>query len=251
MRSALLNPDAVPGKANQYLARKVQAIFTQFPSTGACFPPAVQSKVRAVGCPIRSDLLQVRREQAVAEFQLRPDRKTLLVLGGSLGAASINGAVAALAADLAALGQEWQLLHITGPASGTDPAAAAGDGGMSARRLEYCHRMDLAYAAADLAICRSGAVTVAELAAVGLPSVLLPYPWHRDQQQKLNAAELASAGAAILCEDAKEPRANADRLRQVLLPLMRDPAKLAAMRQSAQKVGRPNAAAQVAGWLLG
>lgn len=251
VRAALLNPDAVPGKANQYLARRVGAIFTQFASTGACFAPKDQPKVRAVGCPIRSDLLQARREQAIAEFQLQPGMRTLLVLGGSLGAATINGAVAALAPDLAGLAQGWQLLHITGPASGADLAAMASPAGMTVRRLEYCHRMDLAYAAADLAICRSGAVTVAELAVVGLPSVLMPYPWHKDQQQKLNAAELAAAGAAIVCEDAKDAAANAARLRQTLLPLMRDPTKLESMRQSAQKVGRPDAASQVAAWLLG
>lgn len=249
--SALLNPDAVPGKANVYLSRQVQAIFTQFASTGKCFPPAVQPKVRCVGCPIRADLLGVDRAKGLEEFGLRADRKTLLVLGGSLGAASINQAIAAMSGHLAKASDGWQLLHITGPASGADLDSMSVPAGMHVRRLEYCHRMDLAYAAADLAICRSGAVTVAELAAVGLPSILLPYPYHKDQQQKLNAGELAGAGAAILCEDAKDGLANAARLEKLLLPLMTDPAGLEKMRTAARQAGKADAAAKAAGWLVG
>lgn len=249
--TALLNPDAVPGKANQYLARRVRAIFTQFAQTTAHFRPNLQSKVRAVGCPIRTEIVNGSREDALKLFDLRGDRKTLLVLGGSLGAASINAAIAALATDLGALADRWQLLHVTGPA-GTADAAPAGPPvpeGLTVRRLEYCNRMDLAYAAADLAICRSGAVTVAELAATGTPAILMPYPFHKDQQQKLNASALAAAGAAIVCEDAKDAQSNAQALRKSLLPLMQDPSALDRMRQSARQSGKSDAAGQVARWL--
>ena len=115
LRCGLLNPDAVPGKANRYLARCVSAIFTQFDSTRATFKPRLQSKVRAVGCPVRAGLTGASRDEAMRHFELRADLRTLVVLGGSLGAASINDAISSLAGDLEALGDSWQLLHVTGP----------------------------------------------------------------------------------------------------------------------------------------
>jgi UDP-N-acetylglucosamine--N-acetylmuramyl-(pentapeptide) pyrophosphoryl-undecaprenol N-acetylglucosamine transferase len=115
--------------------------------------------------------------------------------------------------------------------------------------MEYCHRMDLAYAAADLVIGRGGAGAVAELAATGTPAIILPYPYHADQQQRLNAGPLARAGGAIVCDDAVVPAANAAKLREVLLPLMRSPDRLDAMRKAALSVARPDAADTVARWL--
>jgi UDP-N-acetylglucosamine--N-acetylmuramyl-(pentapeptide) pyrophosphoryl-undecaprenol N-acetylglucosamine transferase len=246
IRTALLNPDAVPGKANRYLARRVQAIFTQFPSTRECFPPGVRPKVHPVGCPIRAGFGKADREEAIRHFGLRADRKTLVIVGGSLGAASINGAIAALRGELDQLADQWQALHVTGPGTGDSGGGATG---MSVRYLEYCDRMDLAYAAADLALGRAGAVTVAELAAMLTPAVLMPYPHHKDRQQQLNAAGLAQAGAAVICEDAKDPHANAARLAEVLIPMMRDAARLEAMRDAARAFARPGAARDVATWL--
>ena len=111
--------------------------------------------------------------------------------------------------------------------------------------------MDLAYAAADLSLCRAGAGTVAELAATLTPAVLMPYPYHKDQQQRLNAAGLAEAGAAVICEDAKDAQANAVRLREVLIPLMKDPSGLQRMRRGASRFAKPQAANDVAQWLAG
>jgi len=271
IRTALLNPDAVPGKANQYLARRVEAIFTQFASTKECFPADIRGKVRHVGCPIRAvftDPAQPgRRDEATRHFGLRADRKTLLVVGGSMGAATINGAIAALAPELDELADEWQLLHVTGPGTGDHgPGTRGADSGsqvpdsgsqvscprsLFSLRLEYCDRMDLAYAAADLSLCRAGAGTVAELAATLTPAVLMPYPYHKDQQQRLNAAGLAEAGAAVICEDAKDAQANAVRLREVLIPLMKDPSGLQRMRRGASRFAKPQAANDVAQWLAG
>lgn len=240
--TALLNPDAVPGKANKLLARRVDAIFTQFDQTARHFPAALRPRLQAVGCPLRSFLLKGDRAEAVRQFGLDASRRTLVVNGGSLGAASINDAVAMLADELAAA-EGWQVLHVTGPRK----AAPAGRANFHV--LEYCHRMDLAYAAADLIVGRGGAGTVAEVAATGTPAIILPYPYHKDQQQRLNAVELVGAGGAILCEDAIAPAANAARLREIVLPLMRSPGRLAEMRAAALGVARPIAADIVAGWL--
>ena len=249
-RTALLNPDAVPGKANRYLARRVDVIFTQFESTGGSFRPAVREKVRCVGCPTRGELSDGNRPEAVRHFGIDPDRRTLLVLGGSLGAESINGAVGVLAGEMSDLAETWQVIHVTGPAKG---AAAGGPrpsgAGPATSTCEYCERMDLAFAAADIVLCRAGASTVGEVTATGTPAVFLPYPWHRDQHQRLNAAGLAEAGAAIVIDDARSAAANAAVLAERLLPILRDPARLAAMAGAAAGLARPHAARDVAGWL--
>jgi UDP-N-acetylglucosamine--N-acetylmuramyl-(pentapeptide) pyrophosphoryl-undecaprenol N-acetylglucosamine transferase len=111
--------------------------------------------------------------------------------------------------------------------------------------------MDLAYAAADLAICRGGASTVAELAATSTPAIILPYPHHRDRQQELNAAELVAAGGALRVADAANVSSNVAALRSTLLPVMADDATLARMKLCAGGVARPHASRDVARWLAG
>jgi len=249
VRTGLLNPDAVPGKANRMLARRADAIFTAFAATEEKFPAAARAKVRHVGCPVRRAFLAADRPEALGHFGLRGDRKTLVINGGSLGAASINQAVALLAGELGELGGIWQVLLITG----RDKAGAALEarGGLCVRVLDYCERMDLAYAAADLSLGRAGAGTVAELSATATPAVLMPYPYHADQHQRLNAAELCQAGAAIIVDDAKAAETNAQRLREALLPILRDPGRLDQMRQAAKSIKGAQAAQSVARWLLG
>ena len=247
--AALLNPDAVPGRANRHLGRYARVIFTQFANTAACFGTKVAHKVRNVGCPVRHGFAEADRVEAMVHFALEPARKTLLVNGGSQGAASINEAVVTLCGQLRQVADTWQLLHITGPAR-TDEVARPEVGAMlPANRLEYCDRMDLAYAAADLALCRCGASTAAELAVSHTPAVILPYPYHADRQQRLNAQPLARAGAAVVCDDAADAAANAETLRRHLVPLLCDPIALEAMRKAAASLARPHAARAVAGWL--
>ena len=249
--TALLNPDAVPGKANRYLAGRPDVIFTQFEATAEAFGHRVRDKVRCVGCPVRQALLTADRGQAEAHFDLLADRKTILVLGGSQGAETINAAVAVLATcdAMAELAEQWQILHITGPAKDYRPPNIGADR-VAIRRLEYCQRMDLAYAAADLAVCRGGASTVAELAATATPAVILPYPHHADRQQWLNAAALAEAGGAVICEDARTTSLNVAALRSAMVPILQDGPRLAAMQAAARSAARPDAARQVANWLV-
>jgi UDP-N-acetylglucosamine--N-acetylmuramyl-(pentapeptide) pyrophosphoryl-undecaprenol N-acetylglucosamine transferase len=110
--------------------------------------------------------------------------------------------------------------------------------------------MDLAYAAADLVLARAGAVTVAELAATGKPAVLMPYPYHADQHQRLNAAALVDCGCGIVCQDDKQAAANARNLREKMIPLMWDTRALAKMKDAASRLMGRHAAADVAQWLL-
>jgi len=246
VRRALLNPDAVPGKANRYLARHVDVVFTQFDAADAHFPQALRGRLRKVGCPVRRQLAQADSSEARAFFDLRADRRVLLVLGGSQGAASINDAVAAMAGDFDALADSWQILHITGPGMAKrDDLPRA----MHVRRIEYCDRMDLAYAAAELVLCRSGASTMAELSATGTPAVLVPYSHHADRQQELNAAPFVAAGSAVICHEADNLAANVAGLREMLLPILRDDAALGAMQDAARAGATPDAAEVVARWL--
>lgn len=249
VRTAFLNPDAVPGRANLYLAGKAEAIFTQFQATTECFPARDRRKVRAVGCPVRGLLAQGDGDTARREFGMSADRRTLLVFGGSTVAVNLTEAVIALGEDLTELAGQWQILLVAGDRAAEALEAFAG-GPLNVRVLRYCDRMDLAYAAADLVLCRGGAVTVAELQAVGLPAVILPYPHHKDRQQYHNAGPLVQAGAAVLVEDACAPTENAARLRQTLLPIIQCEHVLADMQAAADAHEPTGAATAVARWLI-
>ena len=250
IRTALLNPDAVPGKANRLLAGRVDAVFTQFAQTSQAFPARLADRIHHVGCPIRTGLTGGGAAQAREFYRLRPDRRTLLVFGGSLLAESLGLALEALASDLASLASAWQVLHVSSSARAGQIESALASAGVHVRTLPYCDRMDFAYAAADLVLSRCGAVTVAELMATAKPAVLMPYPYHKDQHQRLNAAAMERMGAAAVVDDAKDPAANAAALRQAMLPLMANPAALAAMREAAGSAGKAGAAEAVARFLI-
>jgi len=251
LKTALLNPDAVPGIANRYLSRKVQAIFTQFESTRERFPGRVREKVHPVGCPVRSDLNRAKRKEAIKLFELHRDRKTLLVLGGSCGAASINRAMTSVAGDLGQMADRWQVLHVAGPGRKEHLSSGGPEGELLIRALQYSHRMDLAYAVGDLAIARGGAVTIAELTATGTPALIIPYPHHKDLHQKLNALELVSRGGGICIEETRDPSDLVASLRSTLLPLMSDPQRISQMGRAAAALGKSDAAGEVARWVAG
>lgn len=225
--------NARPGLANRLGARMTPYVATTFAATA--LPHA-----RMVGMPLRREIAtldrQASREAAMAHFGLDPARRTLLVFGGSLGAQRLNEAFSAVASDFVRAGV--QVLHLSG--AGKDVVVDSSPGsGDSARyvALTYTDRMDLAYAAADLAVCRSGAVTVCELAAVGLPAFYVPLPIGNGEQ-RLNASGVVSAGGGRLVDDADVTPAW---VRATVLPLMSDAATLAGMAQAATLVGERDA----------
>jgi UDP-N-acetylglucosamine--N-acetylmuramyl-(pentapeptide) pyrophosphoryl-undecaprenol N-acetylglucosamine transferase len=112
--------------------------------------------------------------------------------------------------------------------------------------IDFTAAMADVWAAADLAICRSGASTCAELTACGVPAVLMPYPYHKDQQQKLNAKVLADADAAVLLDDLKDKKKNTERLTPILQSLLYDATRRTTMATAAKAMGKPNAADAVA-----
>jgi len=252
----LLNPDAVPGRANRHMARRgrLSGVFAQWEVTKQHFPPSVP--VMVSGCPVRPTFRAVGDRPAAdlrESFGLAPNRLTLLVTGASQGARTVNEAVLPLAGQIAAAG--WQILHLSGPADAQRVEAhyqgVAGGGRhppqpLWHRVLAFTDRMPEAMAAADLIISRAGASTLSEIQAVGRPSVLFPYPYHRDQHQRHNAAVLAAAGAAVLLDDRCDAEANAAQLGPVLSELMADSARRAAMSRAARSLDCPDAARAIA-----
>jgi UDP-N-acetylglucosamine--N-acetylmuramyl-(pentapeptide) pyrophosphoryl-undecaprenol N-acetylglucosamine transferase len=184
--------NAIPGVANKLGARMTRHVATSFPGTD--LPHAV-----CTGLPIRRMISTMDRaalrDQALTTFGLRDDLPTLLVTGGSQGAARINAAVSGAAADLAAAGV--QVLHVVGPRNELDVPS----GDVPYVVLNYVDRMDLAYAAADAVLCRSGSNTVTEVSGVGLPAIYVPLPIGNGEQS-LNARPVVDAGGGLLVADA-------------------------------------------------
>lgn len=222
--------NARPGLANRVGARSAARVAT---STHDSKLP----RAEYVGIPLRHAIATLDRaalrEQALAHFGLEADRPTLLVFGGSQGARSLNQAVELAAPDLRAAGV--QLLHAAGAANTVEVQAPEA----SPRYVvvEYLERMDLAYAAADMALCRAGAMTCAELAAVGLPGLYVPLP-HGNGEQRLNALPIVEAHGGLLVDDSE---LTPSRLVGEIVPLLTDPVALAAMGRAASTIGRPDA----------
>ena len=248
LRTAILNPDAFPGRANRFLAPRVAAVFAQWDVTARYLPDV--PGLRAVGCPIRGAFASVTRAAGCAHFGFDAARPLLLVTGASQGARTINQALTQLWPDFCRAHPEWQLLHLTGAADEVATRRAYGAAPVGLRVLPFTHEMPLALAASDAVVARAGASTLAELTALGLPAVLLPYPYLRDKHQHANAQVLADAGAALMLEDQLDAKRNRGPL-QAALEQLADPAQRLRMAEAARRLGRPGAARAVAEWLLG
>ena len=244
--TALLNPDVIPGKANRYLGARVRAVFAQWQDTAEHFNGGTD--VRVTGCPVRPEFRNARREAGLEHFGLDPNRRVLLITGASQGARSINRALPPTVAKLAPAGtwDRWQVLHLTGSKDEAEVAAAYGRLPVNARVAAYTKHMAPALAAADLVIARAGASTLAEITAMGRPSVLMPYPHHRDQHQVANARVLVKLGAARIVPDQIEPEANVAGLTDTLRRLLDDSDELARLADAARRIGTTSAATAIA-----
>jgi UDP-N-acetylglucosamine--N-acetylmuramyl-(pentapeptide) pyrophosphoryl-undecaprenol N-acetylglucosamine transferase len=219
-----------PGLANKLGARLTTHVFTGHPDTQ--LPHA-----RYLGIPIRREIAELDRlalgDKARAHFGLRPDLPVLLVTGGSQGARSLNRAIFGSVGWLREAGV--QVLHVIGPRNDAEvPPSASGAPYIA---VPYVDRMDLAYAAADFALCRAGAMTCAELTAVGLPGAFVPLP-HGNGEQRLNAEPVVAGGGGLLVEDAD---ISPDWVRDVLLPVLLDIDRVATMSEAAAAMGRADA----------
>ncbi|OBJ77092.1 UDP-N-acetylglucosamine--N-acetylmuramyl-(pentapeptide) pyrophosphoryl-undecaprenol N-acetylglucosamine transferase, partial [Mycobacterium marseillense] len=228
--------NASAGLANRVGARSAARVLSAVPDCGL---PGAQ----VVGVPVREAITSLDRPALRAEarrhFGFADDARVLLVFGGSQGAASLNRAVSGAAAGLAAAGVA--VLHAHGPKNTLD-LREPGPGDPPYVAVPYLDRMDLAYAAADLVICRSGAMTVAEVSAVGLPAIYVPLPIGNGEQ-RLNALPVVNAGGGMVVADAD---LTPELVAREVAALVGDPPRLAAMTTAAARVGHPDAARQVA-----
>ena len=212
--------NALPGVANKVGARLATRVAVSFPGTPL-------PKAELVGLPIRRMISTLDREAMRAEarafFGLDPERPTLLVTGGSQGASRLNEAVAAAASALGAAGV--QVLHVVGPKGEASPEITA----VPYVVVHFVDRMDLAYAAADLVLCRSGASSLTEAAAVGLPAVFVPLPIGNGEQT-LNARSVVEAGGALLVAN---EALTSEWVAATIPDLATDPPRLAAMGAAA------------------
>ncbi|WIJ46637.1 UDP-N-acetylglucosamine--N-acetylmuramyl-(pentapeptide) pyrophosphoryl-undecaprenol N-acetylglucosamine transferase [Curtobacterium citreum] len=220
--------NAKPGLANRLAAFLTKHVGLTFSNTRL-------RHGRVVGMPLRREIetldRRVFRAEGLAEFGLDPDRPVLLVTGGSSGARSINRTVNRAAATI--VGAGWQVLHVVGGKSDIGPSDLDGY-----HVLPYCDRMDLAYAASDFVVSRSGAGMVCELTAVGLPSVLVPYPVGNGEQRH-NAKDVVDAGGAVLVADGEFDE---QWVTFHLLGILQDRARIADMAVRAGSVGHRDGA---------
>ena len=228
--------NASAGWANRVGARSANRVLSAVPDPGL-------RRVEVVGVPVRAAITSLDRmalrAEARAHFGFADDARVLLVFGGSQGAQSLNRAVAAAAKDLAVAG--ISVLHAHGPKNTLDLREPA-DGDPPYVAGPYLDRMDLAYAAADLAVCRSGAITVAEVTDVGMPAVYVPLPIGNGEQ-RLNALPVVNAGGGLVVDDADlTPSFVAD----TVVSLLNDAGRLQSMTAAAALAGHRDAAQRVA-----
>jgi UDP-N-acetylglucosamine--N-acetylmuramyl-(pentapeptide) pyrophosphoryl-undecaprenol N-acetylglucosamine transferase len=231
-------PDVTPGEAIRWTSRLAERVAVSFPEVTHYFG----HKAVVTGYPVRSELLAADRQAARVALGLPADLPVLLVMGGSRGARSINRA---LEGALPALLPHCQVVHVSGELDWPVVSKIAGklpkQFADRYRAYPYLHEMPLAFAAANLVIARAGAATLGEFPAVGLPSILAPYPYS-GQHQDANAAYLADRGAALVLQDGEL----GSRLAATVLGLLDAPERMTQMAHAAAALARPDAAANIA-----
>jgi UDP-N-acetylglucosamine--N-acetylmuramyl-(pentapeptide) pyrophosphoryl-undecaprenol N-acetylglucosamine transferase len=237
--------NAIPGKANKLNARYSDVVLCGLDACRQHFPK--HPDVRTIGTPVRSVMRTAGKEDPREFFKLAKDKKTLLIMGGSQGARGVNRVVGMALDQFEKIG--IQVLHIAGPTDYEEVRDVYAKHPMLPQHVAaFCHRMDLAYRAADLAIARSGASSLAELGLFGTPALLVPYPFAAEDHQTKNAEIYDQAGAAKMI---RESEINATNLTDIVCDLLiTNPGKAEAMGKAARKMAVPDAAERIAKLLV-
>ncbi|HSF56066.1 MAG TPA: undecaprenyldiphospho-muramoylpentapeptide beta-N-acetylglucosaminyltransferase [Algoriphagus sp.] len=224
------------GLTNKLLAQKAKAICVAYPEMEKFFPV---SKIRITGNPVRKDILDLsgKKEKAVEHFGLAADRKTILVLGGSLGARTLNQAVLKDMESLEEAG--YQVLWQSGKFYFKEMLTKMEESGLKHIHLrEFIREMDLAYAAADVIVSRAGALSVSELSLVGKPVIFIPSPNVAEDHQTKNAMAYVNHQAALLLKDSDA----VGQLKSKVEGLMQNPELVEALGKNMKKLAKPDAA---------
>ena len=231
--------NSYPGVTTRLLARWVDRVHLSFEASRAFFRN--QSNLFVTGNPVRDFARDMTREQARARFQLTPERPVVLVFGGSQGALAINRAMLG-ALDEVMASTPIQLLWSTGPIGYEEVKAGAEKYADRIRVYEFIEDMGAAYAASDLAVCRAGATTLAEITVCGLPAILIPYPYAAAGHQEANARTLEAAGAARVV---LEKELSGKLLAKEIEDFFRTPDLGAKMSEAARSASFPNATSEI------
>jgi UDP-N-acetylglucosamine--N-acetylmuramyl-(pentapeptide) pyrophosphoryl-undecaprenol N-acetylglucosamine transferase len=232
----VVEPNAIPGRVNKLTARFARTVFVGFEGTRRSLPASTESL--CVGVPLRRALYRAFAKNEKTGLPATPLR--LLVFGGSQGARQLNENVPNALARLAK--NSVEVFHQTGEADREAVAKHYSELGIAAEVVAFETNMPKRYAWADLAICRAGALTVAELALAGMPALLVPYPFAADDHQAANARALERAGAAR-CLEANPLDQTV--LAQCVAEFVTSPGRLVLMREAAARLARPNAAKEI------
>lgn len=235
---AIHEANVVPGLANKLCARVAQQILLTYERTRTRLPGSAPRHV--VGVPVNPQVLAGERGEALARYGLRDERPVVLFVGGSLGAAKLNELAVAVARHPE---RRFQMVHLCGPRYEAEVAALYGELPEGVTLRGYEDRMGLAYAAADLIVCRAGSSTLAELAAVGRASLLIPSPNVTENHQEENARGLEEVGAA---EVLVEQGWSLEQAVAQVLALASEPDRLARMGEAARAQARLDAAQRAA-----
>jgi len=236
----LIEQNVIPGRANLLMARWVDAILCHWESTAKRF-----KKVRSIsvtGIPIRNGIAENETEVNKNPFGFDSRRKTLLVMGGSQGARAINEVILKGIPKLKNLIPDLQIIHLTGKQGYKEARDTYNNLEISSVVFEYYDNIGIAYRWSDLVVCRAGANTISEITAVGIPAILIPYPYATDNHQYWNAKELESIGGAIVI---KQEDLKTERIVELISNLLVNEEKLNNMRKLNRSIDKPFAGTRV------
>ncbi len=229
--------NSYPGAMTRLFAPFAREIHIAFESSRRYF--RVRRSLYLTGSPVRK-MPRVKREEALSFFGLSAERKTLLVTGGSLGAVKLNSAVSKVVDEL--ISRKYQLIWQTGSVDYERISESQKNRPDYIRVEKFVERMDYAYAAADIAVCRGGATTVAELIYFNLPALIVPYPFAAANHQVENARSLVESGAAVMVLESEAD----EKFRKELLALLDDASRVSAMREKIRALSHEDAADVIA-----
>lgn len=233
--------NALPGRTNRVLSHVVSKVAVTFPESIKYF--SKKADIIVTGLPVREEIFAAHRDSGLAAFGLEKSKFTILGVGGSQGARSLNAAMVDII-EKASAEKNLQIIHVTGQSGYEDTVGTLKARGLEQDNLKnvqvkpYLHNMADALAAADLVVCRAGATTIAEVTARALPSILIPYPYAANNHQEYNAQALVKSGAAIMILD---KNLNGNKLWEEIGSLAANKIKLSQMAEKSGALGKPEA----------